>query len=328
MTACRECGTEMVKAGSGTRYCSDSCRKARDNRVRRVEARTIPCEACGIAMVARRNTKRWCSPACRYRLLRPKPKPIPQTCERCGTGFSRTFRAKFCSPTCKAMAHRKHHARPCEQCGNEFWRKRLSQRKDAQRFCSRTCSFEYAGFVKIAIRATKLLERARKPRRTPRPQVECPTCKKKFVRYSVTRAYCSKACKPVPPKKERVAAPRDTHCRTCGVEIVGLGRFFCSDRCSKKLEKKIRRARKLSAGPHEAVGLAYVMKRDAGKCRLCGGAVDRNAVVPHPKAPTLDHVVPLSRGGTHTRANLQLAHFSCNVIKGDRAMGEQLMLVG
>jgi len=56
----------------------------------------------------------------------------------------------------------------------------------------------------------------------------------------------------------------------------------------------------------------------------------RNAVVPHPKAPTIDHVIPLSKGGTHEPANVQLAHYYCNSIKADGAWGagEQLAMLG
>lgn len=41
-------------------------------------------------------------------------------------------------------------------------------------------------------------------------------------------------------------------------------------------------------------------------------------MVPHPLAPTTDHIVPLSKGGKHERRNCQLAHFKCNTAKGAR----------
>ncbi|MEO3856223.1 HNH endonuclease signature motif containing protein [Acrocarpospora sp. B8E8] len=34
-------------------------------------------------------------------------------------------------------------------------------------------------------------------------------------------------------------------------------------------------------------------------------------------APTLDHVIPLAKGGLHEPGNLQLAHFICNSTKRD-----------
>jgi 5-methylcytosine-specific restriction endonuclease McrA len=49
--------------------------------------------------------------------------------------------------------------------------------------------------------------------------------------------------------------------------------------------------------------------------------------VPHPKAPTIDHIVPVSEGGDDTRANVQLACFRCNSVKGPRG-SQQLALIG
>ncbi len=34
--------------------------------------------------------------------------------------------------------------------------------------------------------------------------------------------------------------------------------------------------------------------------------------------PSIDHVVPLSRGGSNHPSNLQLAHLLCNLSKGNR----------
>jgi 5-methylcytosine-specific restriction endonuclease McrA len=36
-----------------------------------------------------------------------------------------------------------------------------------------------------------------------------------------------------------------------------------------------------------------------------------------PDAPTVDHIIPLAKGGTHTWDNVQLAHWSCNSDKRD-----------
>jgi 5-methylcytosine-specific restriction endonuclease McrA len=34
-----------------------------------------------------------------------------------------------------------------------------------------------------------------------------------------------------------------------------------------------------------------------------------------PMAPTVDHIVPIARAGTHTWDNVQLAHAHCNSLK-------------
>lgn len=78
----------------------------------------------------------------------------------------------------------------------------------------------------------------------------------------------------------------------------------------------------------EVVYRYRIFERDGWKCRLCDRKVDRDAVTPSPLAPTLDHVVPLSEGGTHEPANVQCAHFICNSRKGVRGVAEQLALIG
>lgn len=69
--------------------------------------------------------------------------------------------------------------------------------------------------------------------------------------------------------------------------------------------------------PH--VTLKNVMKRDGGLCKLCGKPVDttdRRGNGLGYYYPTIDHIVPLSKGGEHVMSNVQLAHMICNSRKG------------
>lgn len=53
-------------------------------------------------------------------------------------------------------------------------------------------------------------------------------------------------------------------------------------------------------------------------CWLCRMTVKWElAATLHPGAPSLDHVVPLSKGGTSRQANLRLVHRYCNSVRGD-----------
>ena len=51
-------------------------------------------------------------------------------------------------------------------------------------------------------------------------------------------------------------------------------------------------------------------------CQICGKPVDKEIKYPNPLSASIDHIVPLSKGGTHTKDNVQLAHFLCNSRKG------------
>lgn len=72
-----------------------------------------------------------------------------------------------------------------------------------------------------------------------------------------------------------------------------------------------RRARKLAqfVAP---VDPQAIWERDGGVCQLCGEPIA------DPKQRSIDHIIPISRGGTHEPANVQLAHRVCNSRKGNR----------
>jgi 5-methylcytosine-specific restriction endonuclease McrA len=88
-----------------------------------------------------------------------------------------------------------------------------------------------------------------------------------------------------------------------------------------------RRAAKLKL-PTESIAPAEIFERDGWRCQLCGERVQKTKKYPDIMSPSLDHIVPLSLGGHHVRANVQLAHLFCNISKRERAKGEQLRLIG
>lgn len=64
-----------------------------------------------------------------------------------------------------------------------------------------------------------------------------------------------------------------------------------------------------------AVGLRFaVFHRDNFRCRYCGRSVDEGAIL------EADHVMPRSRGGPDTMANLVTACWDCNRGKSDRPL--------
>lgn len=65
-----------------------------------------------------------------------------------------------------------------------------------------------------------------------------------------------------------------------------------------------------------------VYAEEGGVCYLCGKEIDQDVRGHRREAGTLDHVIPLSRGGPHTRANLHLAHFGCNARKGAKLISQ------
>lgn len=60
---------------------------------------------------------------------------------------------------------------------------------------------------------------------------------------------------------------------------------------------------------------AYLLKTQE-VCAICGGYVDKSLPFPHPMSASIDHIIPVTKGGRSTLNNLQLAHLGCNKAKG------------
>lgn len=61
-----------------------------------------------------------------------------------------------------------------------------------------------------------------------------------------------------------------------------------------------------------------VYERDAWTCGLCGAAILPELRFPDPGSVSLDHIVPLSKGGLHSLENSRAAHLHCNSSRGNR----------
>lgn len=161
---------------------------------------------------------------------------------------------------------------------------------------------------------------ARKPdtrtyteRKARRPLAACEACGSPYRRLRPTQRWCSQLC--AGPNKPG-AGPRGG----LSPEARERQRLYWQ-------EKNRRRRAAKRGGVSEPYTTAEIAARDRFICRLCGKRVAMKQVVPHPKAPTVDHIVPVSEGGDDTRANVQLAHFVCNSVKGARG-SQQLALIG
>ena len=63
-----------------------------------------------------------------------------------------------------------------------------------------------------------------------------------------------------------------------------------------------------------------LVERDGHQCTYCGKTL--NTALDPAANPTVDHIVPSSRGGTAALSNLVLACRSCNSSKGARSITE------
>lgn len=79
------------------------------------------------------------------------------------------------------------------------------------------------------------------------------------------------------------------------------------------------RRRRITEATVELVDRFVVYEREGGKCHICKRLVRRDGF-------HLEHLVPLSKGGDHSYANVAIAHPSCNRKKWNHVMEVQLRL--
>lgn len=73
-------------------------------------------------------------------------------------------------------------------------------------------------------------------------------------------------------------------------------------------------------GSSERFTRQQVFDRDGWVCQICGERLRTDVNPLDNAAPTIDHIVPVARGGSHTLDNVQAACFGCNRSKGPRLL--------
>lgn len=85
-------------------------------------------------------------------------------------------------------------------------------------------------------------------------------------------------------------------------------------------EYKHRRKVSLLGRPTERISMAKLVARDSNQCGICGKGPDA-------KPWSIDHILPVSKGGTHTYANVRITHLRGNIARGNRKPA-QLRMIG
>ena len=156
----------------------------------------------------------------------------------------------------------------------------------------------------------------------------CIHCNVIFKPKKRISKFCSRSCKANYRKKlqsdERINKKSENvrNCVVCGAAIPPtefVTKMYCSPKCQND-----RRGHTLNATRRirtseviQSFSRLDIYQRDRWVCQLCLTEVDSTLKAPNPMRASLDHVIPLSRGGTHNSDNVQLAHYKCNVSRGN-----------
>lgn len=140
----------------------------------------------------------------------------------------------------------------------------------------------------------------------------CVVCGADVEKGSGRRKHCSNACQAL-DSAHRGGRPKSLSCASCGDDInlmePGTGRTN-RRRSDTKLCGRCRKRKRYGTTVY-ALAL-----RDGTLCSICGDEVDMDN--PGLMKPSIDHVLPRSRGGTDDPGNLALAHLICNIRKNNK----------
>lgn len=92
--------------------------------------------------------------------------------------------------------------------------------------------------------------------------------------------------------------------------------------------KNARKRRRESVRAGETFTVDDLIERDGDGCHICGDPVRLDVSHQAPEYATIDHLVPIAKGGEHTMANTAVSHRHCNNVRGTRGEPVQLRLVG
>jgi hypothetical protein len=336
--ACEYCGKPITQSpnvrGQKKRYCNKQCRDAK--RVEK-DIRQKTCDWCGKQFIAGKH-RAFCSTTCIGFATRAPDslKNQIRTCIICDKEYTPHTRDQQCCGTecakVKEAETKTVDEYPwfvCLHCGTLF---EHDKSNTAGMYCSRVCQGSYVE----PVRTVSMYDIPEAKRLRPR----CVICGEIVNAKS---KYCSDECRRVHGRNQyyenrddilkyvrrrhresQGLELRQVECGICGKEFKtwNLRHKYCSKECADKAsyeqcsdsrrDQRRRRRARLRGAIVEKFNSKEIFMRDGWRCQICKRKIRKNAKYPHPHSPTLDHIIPLARGGTHERKNVQLACFICN----------------
>jgi 5-methylcytosine-specific restriction endonuclease McrA len=77
----------------------------------------------------------------------------------------------------------------------------------------------------------------------------------------------------------------------------------------------------------KAMVMENLMARDGDKCLHCGERVRFSDPESDPLAATIEHIIPVARGGSNYMFNLALAHYRCNARRGTKRITQEELVL-
>ena len=305
LRTCEICGSDYLTGNGKAKYCSDACRK----------------------IAARARHDKW---------LEANPNYLKDYQQKHPDKFKQN--PEYARERSRRMRGSKEHTRECIVCGKVFttW---LPHKKTCSDACKkayeiernkgrkrdstqkRTPEEEHKHYIvrkygsednyQKWLAEQEALKRELKQRREQERQAKKEAYENQLEEWRIARE----------AKKE--ANHRKDFCIVCGkeYETYNPAQKTCSKECGKKLahahkHKRIPKSQLVD----KDITLEALYRRDSGVCYLCGKKCDWNDKTDKsvgPAYPSIDHMIPIAKGGLHAWTNVKLAHFECNWKKSD-----------
>jgi len=266
---------------------------------------------------------------------------MERTCLACHKPLVGSQR-KWCSNACTQRAHyNKNAGRPldartwvpatrCAWCQAD-----ITCRGPQARYCSSRCKLDADHHAQL-VRTHQARQHDGLP--IPGDIVPCanPQCFNAAI-YANLRAFCSSRCQQyVQSNKHWLGEGPSSRvyfypCPDCSAPILSRVRNGSHKVCQpcRIMRNKAINARKnhaRRAAGAAVLSVADIAERDGCRCHICHRKVDLSLSGKAKWGPTIEHIVPVSLGGTNDPGNLALAHRHCNTARGNRGES-QLLLV-
>lgn len=300
---CEYCGKEFERKSSRGRvpkYCSRECCQSADRDNKR------------ITYVGKRE----------------------EVCRQCGKKLPK-FKTRFCSNYCREIQEGRHHGllqKVCVVCGSKF-----ETQKSRQKTCSTECSKYNENHRPYDSEKERLRYLKEHPDARSMDEIKAAS-QVRLAKLTIEREQRAqereKERAAIRAKKEEIKQANiaywheynEVHeCEDCGEKYIAhfpLAKYCPA--CKKRKERARSKHRYDGIAIDKDITLGKLAKRDNNICWICGLFVDwtdkrpgNNTTVVGDMYPSIDHIIPISKGGMHSWDNVALAHMKCNSWKRD-----------
>lgn len=246
----------------------------------------------------------------------------------------------------------------CRNCGSVTYKTPEQLNRCAETFCDQKCANEYK---KVAYSSKQWKESHWSKYKNDPIVAQMKSDRKEFIDRAIARGW---ACCPICEKafkgrscccsekcKRKMVAIRNrikrgykatySKCLHCGHRFSNHHREgkrpkrkYCSVHCGTKAQRggraelsHIQRAKKHGCDWEYGITLSSLAKDHGMQCYICGCNCVKPRGLNFGNEATIEHVIPIVKGGGHTKENCRIACRDCNNLKGTRLMdGKQFML--